>query len=163
VQHIEIQAGDVADDAAGGGRAQGPAVAQARPNTLGTEMPMDMEANWSSDTARMEMPMVDFLKNQENPPIRKRDDHAHQLGPGDGHPPKEEWGWWAEIRERKVFRAEGRQVDEPVDDGHQADGHHDHRDDGLADQAAQNTRSTLMARKKVITMLRKKEERWDPP
>jgi hypothetical protein len=44
-----------------------PAVAQASPNTRGTEMPTDMEANWSSDTARMEMPTVDFLKNQENP------------------------------------------------------------------------------------------------
>ena len=32
-------------------------------------MPMDMDANWSSDTARMEIPTVDALKNQVNAPI----------------------------------------------------------------------------------------------
>jgi len=32
-------------------------------------MPIDMEANWSSETALMEMPTVDALKNQVKAPI----------------------------------------------------------------------------------------------
>ena len=48
-----------------------PAVAQANPKTFGTDTPIDMEANWSSDTARIEIPTVDFLKNQEKEPISK--------------------------------------------------------------------------------------------
>jgi hypothetical protein len=85
LQRLEIETGDIADDAPAAA-ALNPAVAQARPKTRGTEMPTDMEANWSSDTARMEMPTVDFLKNHENPPIMDRcHDDAHQLGPGDGH------------------------------------------------------------------------------
>ncbi len=47
-----------------------PAAAQARANTRGMEIPMDMDASWSSETARMEIPRVDFLKNQEKPPMR---------------------------------------------------------------------------------------------
>jgi len=52
--------------------ADNPAVAQASPNTLGTEIPTDIDPNGSSDTALMDMPTVDFLKNQENPPIKRK-------------------------------------------------------------------------------------------
>jgi hypothetical protein len=100
LQRLEIESGDIADDAAGSGGAQ-PRRGPGEPEHPGTEMPTDMEANWSSDTARMEMPTVDFLKNHENPPIMIGHDNAHQLGPGDGHPTERYQGPGAETGGKK--------------------------------------------------------------
>ena len=50
--------------------------------------------------------------------------------------PQNEMAFWAEIRGMKNFPPQRGHVNQAVDDGHQTDGHHDHRYDGLADQAA---------------------------
>ena len=135
-----------------------PAVAQARPNTRGTEMPTDMDANWSSDTARMEMPTVDFLKNHENPPIIT----AVTITPTSwvqemDTPPKDIKVWGKNLGKEKFTDPKGVRKIKPSMMDIRPIVTMITEMIGSPIKRRKKIRSTLIARKKVITILRKKD------
>jgi hypothetical protein len=114
-----------------------PVMAQASPKYRSTLIPMAMATCWLSATARMATPLRDLRKNQPKPARKARLTAPPELDRRDEQRAPHE-GLVAERQgERLGSRPDGERP-EAAQNGRQADGGHDHRDHGTADELAEH-------------------------